>query len=134
MIAAKNNPPPDDVVRARMQGLRGEIDRDLEDVSARGCSMVEWKHYGKAFPWICLGTVAAIGFVIAAKRPTATNADLATTTEPTKTGRPVASKAPTAAHRFLDALAVAAVSVAVREAIACIGQSAGRLLGIDGES
>ena len=41
------DPPLDDTVQARMQGIRCEIDQDLEDVSASARSMVDWKHYVK---------------------------------------------------------------------------------------
>ena len=36
---AMNDPPLDDTVHARMQGIRGEIDQDLQDVSA---STIAW--------------------------------------------------------------------------------------------
>ena len=45
-----------------MQGIRCEIDHDLEDVSASARSMVDWKHYVKTYPWVCLGSAAALGF------------------------------------------------------------------------
>ena len=51
-----NDPLLDDTVQARMQGVRSEIDHDLEDVSASARSMVDWKHYVKVYPWVCLGT------------------------------------------------------------------------------
>ena len=66
-----NDPPLDDTVRARMQGIRCEIDQDLEDVSASARSMVDWKHYVKTYPWVCLGTAAALGFLIVPKRSAA---------------------------------------------------------------
>ena len=128
-IPGMNDPPLDDTVRARMQGIRCEIDQDLEDVSASARSMVDWKHYVKAYPWVCLGAAAALGFLIVPKRSTANNADLATPAEPAKTGHPVADSAPAAAHGWVDALVDAVVSIAVREAIAYLGQSVGRLLG-----
>ncbi len=45
MIATKNHPPLDDTIPARMQGIRGEIDQDLRDVSASTRNMLDWKHY-----------------------------------------------------------------------------------------
>ena len=53
-----NDRPADDTMRARMQGMRCDIDQDLEDVSASARSMVDWKHYVKTYPWVCLGAVA----------------------------------------------------------------------------
>jgi len=122
------DPPLDGTVRARMQGSRCEIDQDLEDVSISARSMVDWKHYVKAYPWVCLGTAAALGFLMVPKRSTANNADLAVPAEPAKTGYPVADSAPDATHGWVDALVDVVVSIAVREAIAYLGQSVGRLL------
>ena len=130
MIATKNDSPLDDTIRARMQGIRGEIDQNLRDVSASARSMVDWKHYVKAHPWACLGTAAALGFLVAPKRSTAMNADLAAPNGPAKTGHPLATAAPTAAHRFVDAIVVAAVSIAARETIAFLGRNVGSLLGM----
>jgi hypothetical protein len=111
-----------------MQGIRCEIDQDLEDVSASTRSLVDWKHYVKAYPWVCLGAAAALGFLIVPKRSTTINADLAAPTEPTKTGHPAVTSAPTAARRVVDALVATVVSIAVREAIAYLGQGTGQLL------
>ena len=84
-----NDPPLDDTVRARMRGIRRDIDRDLEDVSASAHSMVDWKHYVKTYPWACLATAAVLGFLLVPKRSAATNADAATPSEPVKNGHPV---------------------------------------------
>jgi hypothetical protein len=139
MIATKNGPPtmstwcPDETVRARMRAIRGEIDQDLDHVSASTRCLVAWKHYMDAYPWACLGTAAALGFLIAPKRSTATRGDVAAAGEPAKNGHPVVNTAPTAAHGFVDALVVAAVSVAAREAVAYLGRNARKLLGMDWE-
>jgi len=125
-----NDPPLDDTVRARMQGIRRDIDQDLEDVSASARSMVDWKHYVKAFPWVCLGMAAALGFLIVPKRSTVINADLVTPIDPAKAGPPVANAAPAATRGLVNGLVSAAVSIAVREAITYLAQNSGRLLGI----
>ena len=127
-----NDRPADDTVRARMQGMRCDIDQDLEDVSARARSMVDWKHYVKTYPWVCLGATAALGFLIVPKRSTASNADGAAPTEPAKTGHRVVNSARAAACVLVDALVATVVSIAVREATDYLGRSAGRLLGTIG--
>jgi hypothetical protein len=120
--------PLADTVRARMQGIRCEIDQDLEDVSASARSLVDWKHYVKAYPWVCLGTAAVLGFLIVPKRSTAVNADPATPTEPAKTAHPVVNSARAAARGLGNALVATVVSIVVREATAYLAQSVGRLL------
>ncbi|MEI8376211.1 MAG: hypothetical protein WCJ35_25605, partial [Planctomycetota bacterium] len=129
-VSIMNNPPLDDTVQARMQGIRCEIDQDMQDVSTSARNMVDWKHYVKTYPWVCLGTVAALGFLIVPKHSLAAVADLATPAEPAMDDHPVASAAPAATRGVVDALVAAVVSIAVHEAIAYFGQSAERLLGM----
>ena len=123
-----NDLPLDDAVRARMQGIRCDIDQGLEDVSASARNMVDWKHYVKTYPWVCLGTAAALGFLIVPKRATAINAGLATPAELAKSGQRVIHSAP-AARGWIDSLVTSVASLALREGTAYLGRSAARLLG-----
>ncbi len=66
-----NDTPLSDPARARMQQVRGDIDRDLEEMVESARSMVDWKHYVKTYPWVCLGTAVALGFLLVPKRSTA---------------------------------------------------------------
>ena len=127
-----NDQPLAKSVRARMQELRCEIDGDMEDVSASARTMVDRKHYVKTHPWVCLGAIAALGFLIVPKRSKAINAELATPTDLAGTGHPIVKPASAAARGLVDALVATVVSIAVREATAYLGQSAGKLLGITG--
>jgi hypothetical protein len=128
-----NDLPRDDTVRARMQGIRCDIDQGLEDVSASARSMVDWTHYVKTYPWVCLGTAAALGYLIVPKRTTTLNADSATPATPAElaeAGHPVVNSAPAAERGWVDSLVATVASVALREATAYVGRNAGRLLGI----
>jgi hypothetical protein len=124
-----NDLPLNDTVRARMQGIRGDIDQGLEDVSASARRMVDWKHYVQTYPWVCLGTAAALGFLIVPKRSTALPADLASPAELAKIGREVINSRPAAGRGWVDSLVATVVSVALREATAYVGRNAGRFLG-----
>jgi hypothetical protein len=88
----------------------------------------------KAYPWVCLGAAAALGFLIVPKRSAAASADLPAPTEPANTGRPLVPSAPTAARGVFDALVGAVAGIAVREAIAYLGQNAERILGMTSHS
>ena len=112
-----------------MQQLRCKIDGEMEDMSASARTMVDWRRYVKTYPWVCLGAAAALGYLIVPKRSRATNAGLATRTEPAKAGHLVVQPAPAAVRGWVDGLVAIVIGVAVREAIAYLGQSAGRLLG-----
>jgi hypothetical protein len=123
-----NDPPPADAVRARMQQIRCEMDQDLEYMVETARKMVDWKHYVKTYPWVCLGAAAALGFLIVPKRSTATHPDLGTRTELARTGHFVAKPAPAATPGLVDALVATVTSIAVRKGIEWLGQSAARVL------
>lgn len=128
-----NDPPLVESVRARMQQLRYEIDGDVEDMAASARTKVDWRHYVKTYPWMCLGAVVALGFLIVPKRSGETRADLATLTEQTRTGHLVVKPAPAATHGLIDTLLATVANIAVCTATAYLGRSAGRLLGTTGQ-
>ena len=125
-----NDPPPSDVVRARMQQIRCEIDLDLETMATRAHNVVDWKHYVKTYPWVCLGTAAALGFLIVPKRSRAIHPDVAALAELAKAGHPNAKPATTAARGVVDALLAIVASIAVRKASGLLAQGAARFLGM----
>ena len=129
-----NDPPLAKSVRARMQQLRCEIDGDVEDMAASARNVVDWKHYVKTYPWVCLGTAAALGFLIVPKRSAALHPDLASLTELEKTGHLAAAPAPTATRGLVDALLATVASIAARKAIGFLGQSVANLLGTVGDA
>jgi hypothetical protein len=112
-----------------MQQLRCEIDGDMEDMAASARSMVDWKHYVKTYPWVCLGAAVALGFLIVPKRSRVIRPDLATLTEPARTGHLVGKPASAATHGLIDTLLATVANIAVQRATAYLGQSMGRLLG-----
>jgi hypothetical protein len=112
-----------------MQQLRCEIDGDMEDMAASARSMVDWKHYVKTYPWVCLGAAVALGFLIVPKRSRVIRPDLATLTELARTGHLVGKPASAATHGLIDALLATVANIAVQRATAYLGQSMGRLLG-----
>ena len=128
-----DDPPQADAVRERMQQLRCEIDGDMEDMSAHARTMVDWKHYVKTYPWVCLGAAVALGFLIVPKRSRVICPDLTTLTEMARTGHVVVKPASAATHGLIDALLATVANIAVRKATAYLGQSAERLLGITGQ-
>jgi hypothetical protein len=124
-----NDPLPDDTMQERMQGIRGDIDQGLEDVSASARSMVDWKHYVKTYPWLCLGAAAAVGFLFVPKRPRAVSTSTTSPAKSPETGHRAADSTPSAVRGVVDMLVAAAVSLAVRETAAYVGQAAAGLMG-----
>ena len=125
-----NDPPLDENVRVRMQGICCEIDQDLEDVSASAHRMVDWKHYVKTYPWVCMGTAAALGFLIVPKRSTTRYVDLATLTKAARTGHPAVEPPRSAPRGMVETLLANVASMAVHRVIGLLAQSSARVLGI----
>ena len=124
-----NDPQRDETMQARMKGIRGDIDQGLVDVSAAARSMVDWKHYVKTYPWVCMGTAAALGFLVVPKRSTAIAADVAPPAELSKTAQRDADSAPSAVRGVVDMLVTATVGFAVRETAGYVGQAVAGWLG-----
>ena len=118
-----NDPPLDENVRVQMQGIRCEIDQGLEDVSASAHRMVDWKHYVKTYPWVCLGTAAALGFLIVPKRSTTRYVDLAILTKAARTGHPVVEPPRSAPREMIETLLATVASMAVHKVIGLLAQS-----------
>jgi hypothetical protein len=113
-----------------MKQIRREIDQDLEEMVSSARSMVDWKHYVKTYPWVCLGTAAAVGFLVVPKRSTAIHPDVAALTELARTGHLVAKPAPTATRGLVDVLVATVAGIAVRKGSEWLGQSVARLLAV----
>lgn len=123
-----NDPRLAEAVRARMQQLRCEIDGDMDDMAASARTMVDWKHYVKTYPWVCLGAAVALGFLIVPKRSMVIRPDLATMTELARSGHLVVKPAPAARHGLINALLATAANIAVRQATEWLGHRAERVL------
>jgi hypothetical protein len=129
-----NDPPRDESIRGRMRHLRSDIDRDMENTAATARDMLDWKHYVKTYPWVCLGAAAALGFLIVPKRPAAMSPDLATLTELARTGQLIVEPAPVTMRGLGGVLLASVANIAVRQAAAYLGQAVGHLLETAGHS
>ena len=124
-----NDPSLAAAAQARMQQIRDGIDQDVEAMVESARNMVDWKHYVKTYPWVCLGTAFALGFLIVPKRSTAQQRDVATQTAMARTGHLAVKPVPAAMHGLVDALLATAANIVVSKATACVGQRVARLLG-----
>ncbi len=98
-------------------------------MAASARTIVDWKHYVKTYPWVCLGAAVALGFLIVPKRSGEIRPDVATLTQLVRTGHLVIKPA-AASDGVIGALLATVANIAVRKATAYLGQNAGRLLGI----
>lgn len=52
------------VILQRMEAVRGDLDTAVQGIVEGVRDMGDWRSYVRTYPWICLGTVVAAGFVI----------------------------------------------------------------------
>lgn len=113
--------PLDDAMEARMQRMRGDIDHDLKELAANARSMVDWKRYVRSYPWVCLGTVVAAGFLVIRRRSTAPRPVAANLTDLAETGYRMLKPALAATRGAADALLAAVATLAVHKTTAYFG-------------
>jgi hypothetical protein len=118
----------------QMRQIRNDIDQGVEEMVGNARSMFDWRHYVRTYPWVCLGTAVALGYLIVPKRP-ATIHQRPIQQRPTtsaalpRAGETVMKPVPAVLHGVVDALLATAVNVAVRQATAYVGLGVGKLLG-----
>jgi hypothetical protein len=57
-----------DEIRRQMRDIRREVGRDVEVLRNRAHNYASWRYHWRNHPWICLGTVAALGFIAVPRR------------------------------------------------------------------
>ena len=124
-----NDPLRADAVRTQMKRIRRDIDQGMQDIDQHMEDMVDWRHYVRTYPWICLGTAAMLGFLIVPKRST-TKRVLHSLSELAKSGHLADKPALIPTRGLVGGLLATVASLAIREATAYVGRSAGRSLGI----
>jgi hypothetical protein len=53
----------DDIVK-RMQQVRREVAANAQGIRDSAKTLVDWRYYVKNHPWMCVGAVAALGFLL----------------------------------------------------------------------
>jgi hypothetical protein len=57
----------DDIQRA-MREVRAELREDVKELVVNAREMADWTTYVRAYPWLCLGVVAAAGYFLIPQR------------------------------------------------------------------
>lgn len=55
-------------IRRQMDEVRCSLGEEVEDLVESARTLADWHHYLRNYPWICLGGVAAVGFLLVPKR------------------------------------------------------------------
>jgi hypothetical protein len=56
-------------IRRRMGKIRGEVLRDVDSLVHDMRKLTDWRYHWRNHPWLYLGTVATVGFMVVPKRP-----------------------------------------------------------------
>jgi hypothetical protein len=119
--AAKEHPMSEqgapDEVRLRMEELRGALGHNLQETVENARTLLDWRYYVKAHPWVCVGAAAAAGFLMVPRRPKMTHPGPADLAELAKRCRLVveAPPGPGVAGKWGSALLEAAVGMVLAQ-------------------
>lgn len=64
----------DDIVK-RMQDVRREVGVNVQGIRDSAKTLSDWRYHVKNHPWMCVGAVAALGFLVVPKRKAASTED-----------------------------------------------------------
>jgi hypothetical protein len=57
-----------DEIRRHMQEIRKEVRQDVDALVHQMHNYADWRYHWRKHPWLCMGTVAAIGYFAVPKR------------------------------------------------------------------
>ncbi len=76
-----HNSPETKAIRQRMEEVRCDLDEDVQEIVEGARDMGEWRFYVRTYPWVCLGTALAVGYLIVPRRPVGMRPDAQTLAE-----------------------------------------------------
>jgi hypothetical protein len=57
-----------DDLQSRMEELRRDLGRNVEETVQNARVMLDWRHYVATHPWLCMTAAAAVGFLLVPRR------------------------------------------------------------------
>lgn len=65
-----DSPPPltAEQIQAQMRGIRRDFRDNVKGMVANANQMFDWKSYVRSFPWVSVGVVAAVGYLLVPRR------------------------------------------------------------------
>jgi hypothetical protein len=125
-----NEQPTPESVRLRMDQLRNEMGHNVEETVENARVMLDWRHYVKTYPWICVAAAATAGFLLVPKREKLFHPDASDLAELAKRHRLVVEPQSSAKGGVAAGLVAMAATAASRAAITHLTQYAERALGL----
>lgn len=113
-----------DRIQRRMEDVRGHLDEDVNDVVDSAKELVDWRAYVRKYPWACLGTAVAIGYILVPQRLELNNPDVDTLLELAKRHKLSVTANPTPERRNATVSKVFSLitQAAVRGGLSYLGQ------------
>ena len=56
-------------IQSQMRQVRRELGEDVQEIVDNARIMTDWKHYVRAYPWVCMGVALAAGYFVVPSRP-----------------------------------------------------------------
>jgi hypothetical protein len=82
-----NSPDEANEIRRHMRELRKEVSGDVDALFHQIRKFSDWRYHWRNHPWLCLGTVATLGYFVVPKRYHVISSDPAALAKVTKNRR-----------------------------------------------
>lgn len=60
-----------DAIRQRMEEVRCDLDKDVQEIVEGARDMSNWRTYVRKYPWVCVGAAVAVGYLVVPRRAVA---------------------------------------------------------------
>jgi hypothetical protein len=69
MASSTTTPSEAEEIQRQMRSVRAELRDDVTDLVKSAHKMGDWTTYVRAYPWLCVGAAAAVGYFVVPTRP-----------------------------------------------------------------
>ena len=119
-----------DDLRQQMQRIRCDLNSDVENLVEHAREMTDWRYYVREYPWACVATAAAVGFVVVPRRVPVMSPDARTLQKLARKHQLVVTESrPDEKGGLTGALFGMVSSLVMRGLLAYAGQQAGKMFG-----
>jgi hypothetical protein len=116
-------------IRQRMEGVRCDLDKDVQGIVEGVREMRDWRSYVRTYPWACVGATLAVGYWIAPRRHVAMRPTAESIAKLVEQGRMAETPLVTPLRKARGLLLRCVGNLVMQGVSAYVGQQAGKHFG-----
>ncbi len=118
----------DDQIVQKMEAVRRELDDDVDEIVENARVMVDWRHYVRTYPWICLGAAVAVGYFIVPRPMQLIRPDTETVLRLAKKNRLLVMPESQSKQRVGGTVLSFVTDAVIRSAVGYLGEKIGEMI------